>query len=253
MFQFIEFLRVVVIGLISLGLFGIIFFRSLFTLSSSIFVIFAAILGLLIEPFLRAYHPYREEVKRVIKHVEDYIQEVLNLSGRDESKIKKIKLENALARAIYEFLYRKVEYSTFFTSRVNEQIRFFYFYYFAGTSLRIAIGCSIFALLVKLLIKYTALKTYCISKYVNREFLLGIENMIYAVILVSAFSLISYLLSIRFRSSAKGIIFTELNTRHVFLMYEKKNIQDLARIAKNDEILMKLFMQKIDKEKGIIK
>jgi len=38
----------------------------------------------------------------------------------------------------------------------------------------------------------------------------------------------------------------------VFLTSEKKRIQELARIAQEDDMLMEIFRQKIDKEKGTL-
>lgn len=168
------------------------------------------------------------------------------------SNIKNNGLENALARSIYEYLYRTVEYSPFFTSRVNEQIRFFYFYYFAGISLKIGILCSIFALIVRILYEYTKLGSFTIFEFIEKEFLLGIENIIHTAIAVTIFIFTAYLLSYRFNSSAKGIIFTELYTRHVLLASEKRRIQELAKMAQEDTTLMEIFRQKIDKEKGIL-
>ncbi len=252
MFQFLEFLRVVAVGLIALGLFGGIFWKSIFSLSFPVLLIISTLFGLLIQPFLRAYHPYRNEIKAVIKHVEDYIREVFPGGIRQESGFENNRLENALARAIYEFLYRTVEYSPFFTSRVNEQIRFFYFYYFAGLSLRVSVFCSIFALLIRILYEYTHLRSFMVLKFIEKEFLLGTGSMIYATVAVIIFALVAYLLSSRFNLTAKGIILTELYTRHVFLASEKKRIQELAKISQKDETLMEIFRQKIDKEKGTL-
>ncbi|HEC65326.1 MAG TPA: hypothetical protein ENI23_08530 [bacterium] len=252
MFQFIEFLRVTAVGFIALGLFGTIFYKDLFSLSFPVLLLISILFGLLVQPFLRAYHPYREEVKAVIKHVESYIREVIPIGTKEEPGSKNSKLENALARAIYEFLYRTVEYSPFFTSRINEQIRFFYFYYFVGLSIKISIPCSISALLVRVLYEYTYLGSHPVLSFIKREFLLGIENMVYLVVAVVIFAAIAYLLSYRFSSTAKGIILSELYTRHVFLASEKKRIQELAKIAQEDDVLMSIFQQKIDKEKGIL-
>lgn len=251
MFQFIEFLRVTAVGFIALGLCGGIFYKDLFSLSFPILLIISILFGLLVQPFLRAYHPYREEVKAVIKHVESYIYEVFSTRREQESGSMDGELENALARAIYEFLYRTVEYSPFFTSRVNEQIRFFYFYYFVGLSFKISIPCSIAALLIRVLYRYTYLGSYTVLSFIEKEFLLGIENMVYLAVAVVIFVVIAYLLSYRFSLTAKGIILTELYTRHVFLASEKKRIQELAKIAQEDDVLMSIFQQKIDKEKGI--
>lgn len=252
MFQFIEFLRVVAVGIIALGLFGSIFCKSIFSLPFAALLMISTLFGLLVQPFLRAYHPYRNEVKAVIKHVESYIREVFPTGIKQESNYGNGELENALARAIYEFLYRTVEYSPFFTSRINEQIRFFYFYYFVGLSLRISIPCSIFALLLKWLYEHTCLGLYTSIKFIEKEFLLGIGNMIYVTVAVVIFAVIAYLLSSRFNSTAKGIILTELYTRHVFLASEKKRIQELAKIAQEDDMLMEIFRQRVDKEKGTL-
>ena len=251
MFQFIEFLRVVAVGGLALGLFGVIFLKSVFSLSLPIFFMISTLFGLLIQPFLRAYHPYRKEVKAVIKHVENYIREVLLIRKKDCKGCESNELENALARAIYEYLYRTVEYSPFFTSRVNEQIRFFYFYYFAGLSLRLGALCSIFALLLRLFYEYTPLSYFKFLKFIEKEFLFGIGNIICTAVIVIIFALIAYLLSFRFNSTAKGIIYTELYTRHVFIMSEREKIQELAKQAQKDETLMEVFKQRIDKEKGI--
>lgn len=212
----------------------------------------STLFGLLVQPFLRAYHPYREEVKGVIKHVENYIREVLDTREVLGSNLENNELENALARSIYEYLYRTVEYSSFFTSRVNEQIRFFYFYYFAGLSLKIGIFCSIFALVVRILYEYTPLGSFAIREFIKKEFLFGTGNIIHASIAVTVFVLTAYFLSSRFSSTAKGIMFTELYTRHVLLVSEKKRIQKLAKKAQEDKTLMDIFRQKIDKEKGIL-
>ena len=252
MFQFIEFLRVVAIGIIALGLFGSIFCKSIFLISFPVLFMISTLFGLLVQPFLRAYHPYRDEIKAVIKHVESYIREVFPAGIKQELSSKNRELENALARAIYEFVYRSVEYSPFFTSRINEQIRFFYFYYFVGLSLRISAFCSIFALLVRILYEYTRLGSYATLRFIEKEFLLGMGNMIYVAVVVVVFAVIAYLLSSRFNLTAKGIILTELYTRHVFLTSEKKRIQELARIAQEDDMLMEIFRQKIDKEKGTL-
>jgi len=251
LFQFIEFLRVVAVGVITLGLFGGIFLKSVFSLSLPVLLMISTLFGLLIQPFLRTYHPYRKEVKAVIKHVENYIREVLPVRKREGQSFENNEFENALARSIYEYLYRTVEYSPFFTSRVNEQIRFFYFYYFAGLSFRIGAFCSIFALLVKVSYEYTPLGSLIFLRFIEKEFLFGIKNTIYAAIIVITFALVAYLLSFRFNSTAKGIIFTELYTRHVLLVSEKNKIQEMAKKAHEDETLMKIFKQKIDKEKGI--
>jgi len=253
LFQFIEFLRVTAVGFIALGLVGGIFYKDLFSLSFPVLLIISILFGLLVQPFLRAYHPYREEVKAVIKHVESYVREVFSTGIKEESSSKDSgELENALARAIYEFLYRTVDYSPFFTSRVNEQIRFFYFYYFVGLSFKISVPCSIAALLTRILYKYTYLGSYTVLSFIEKEFLLGIENMVYLAVAVVIFAVIAYLLSYRFSLTAKGIILTELYTRHVFLASEKKRIQELAKIAQEDDVLMSIFQQKIDKEKGIL-
>ncbi len=253
MFGFIEFLRVVAVGLITLVLFGGIFFKSLFLLQTPGLLVIATLFGLLIQPFLRAYHPYRNEVKAVISHVESYIREIFpDEEKKNWSNSANTKLENALARAIYEYLYRTVEYSPFFTSRVNEQIRFFYFYHFIYLSLIISIPCSFFAFLLKILYEYTHLKSFEALEFVKTEVLLGMENILYTAIIVVAFAVLAYFLSLRFKLTAKGIILAELYTRHVFLASEKKRIQELAKIAKEDNKLREIFKQKIDKEKGEI-
>jgi len=252
LFQFIEFLRVVAVGIIALGLFGSIFLKSIFSLSLPVLLMISTLFGLLIQPFLRAYHPYRKEVKDVINHVEKYICEILPKQIKKDSSIKKSELENALARSIYEYLYRTVEYSPFFTSRVNEQIRFFYFYYFSGIASRISAFCSVFALLVRIMYEYTPLKSLTILSFVENEFLFGIKNIIQITIVVVIFAFLAYLLSFRFNSTAKGIMFTELYTRHVLLASEKDRIQKLAKKAQEDVTLMEIFKQKIDKEKGVL-
>ncbi len=252
MFQFLEFLRVVAVGLIALGLFGAIFYTSLFLLPLSALLMISALVGLLIQPFLRAYHPYRNEVKGVPKHVELYIREALSAKSGQELSTENDELENALARAIYEFLYRTVDYSSFFTSRVNEQIRFFYFYYFVALALRISIPCSIVALLAKGFSKHLSLESWALAEFIQREFLLGIEGLTYLAVGVPILAAIAYFLSIRFNSAAKGIIITELHTRHVFLASEKERIKQLAEIAQDDDVLMELFQRQIDKEKGVL-
>lgn len=252
MFQFLEFLRVVAVGVIALSLFGTIFYKSVFLLSLSALLLISALIGLLVQPFLRAYHPYRTEVKAVPKHVERYIREALSTKTGQEPSTENDQLENALARAIYEFLYRTVDYSAFFTSRINEQIRFFYFYYFVALALRISIPCAIVALLAKGLCKYLQPESWAAAEFIQREFLLGIESLTYLAVGVAILAAIAYSLSIRFNSAAKGIIMTELYTRHIFLASEKERIKQLAGLARDDHVLMELFQRRIDKEKGVL-
>jgi len=247
MFQFLEFLRVVAIGTITLGLFGLIFCKSLFTCPVGILFAAAAVLGLLLQPFLRAYHPYRAQVKAVIAHVESYVSEVLRGLPRESGEKK---LENALARAIYEYLYRTVEYSPFFTARVNEQIRFFYFYYFVGIALRVAAPCAIAASGFLWIAKGTGLGE---SKLVTRlveELLLGIGNPAVAVPVVVVIGGLAIIGSTRFLRTARGIILTELYTRHVMLAAEQEKIRELASIAGTDVVLRELFSERLDKELG---
>ena len=95
MFGFVEFLRVVAIGFMAIGLFGAIFCKSIFQFPFSNLLILSALFGLLVQPFLRAYHPYRNEVKAVIKHVESYIREVLPTEALQYPNDESRKLENA--------------------------------------------------------------------------------------------------------------------------------------------------------------
>jgi len=251
MFGFVEFLRVVAIGFMAIGLFGAIFCKSIFQFPFSNLLILSALFGLLVQPFLRAYHPYRDEVKAVIKHVESYIREVLPTEALQYPNDEDGKLENALARAIYEFLYRTVEYSPFFTSRINEQIRFFYFYYFTSLCLKIGAVCAVIALVMRILYEYIGLQRIRGFTFIANEFLLGIPNTTQVIFISLVFSLIAYVLSRRFSLAARGIILTELYTRHVFLAYEKEKIQNLAQMAHKDGVLMNIVQRRIDKEKGI--
>jgi hypothetical protein len=74
----------------------------------------STLLGLLVQPFLRAYYPYRNEIKAVIKHVENHRS--FSYWNKKDSGFENDELENTL----YEFLYRTIEHSLFFTSKVNE-------------------------------------------------------------------------------------------------------------------------------------
>jgi hypothetical protein len=251
LFEFIEFLRVVAIGFISLILFGITFCKSVFYIEASWILMISTLLGLIIQPFLRAYHPFRSDVKSVIKHVENYINEVIPQEEKTYSA-SDAKLENALARAIYEYCIRTFPSAATYTSRVNEQIRFFYFYYFISIALKISSFCIILGVLIKTVNIYTNLLQFSpfIAIIIKSEFLMGINSIVYLAFVSISYVAISLLLARRFYITAKGIILNELDARHVFLLDQKQKIQELAKSAQKDKILMDLFKKAVDKEKG---
>jgi hypothetical protein len=250
LFEFIQFLRVVAIGLISLILFGVTLYKSVFYIEATWIIMISTLLGLIIEPFLRAYHPFRKEIRKVIKHVEIYIKEAI--LQEDEKLLSNIKTENALARAIYEYCIRTFQSAETFTTRVNEQIRFFYFYYFISIALKISSLCIVFVLLIKG-VTYTNLLQFSpsIMGFVRNEFLMGINNVVSLIFISISFIVASLLLAHRFHMTAKGIILNELDTRHIFLLDQKQKIQNLARLAQKDEMSFRIFKEAVDKEKGI--
>jgi len=251
LFEFIEFLRVVAIGLITLILFGITFCKSVFYIDAAWILMISTVIGLIMQPFLRAYHPFRLDVRNVIKHVESYIKEVIPQEEKTYLE-SNTKLENALARAIYEYCIRTFPDAATFTSRVNEQIRFFYFYYFVSIALKISSFCIILGVLIKVLNIYTNLSQFSpfIATIIRSEFLMGINNLICLVFASISYIVMSLLLAQRFYVTAKGIILNELDTRHVFLLDQKEKIQEIAKSAQKDKILIELFEKSVDKEKG---
>lgn len=252
MFEFIEFLRVIAIGFMSLALLGLIFYKSIFGLDATWIAMISAILGLILQPFLRAYHPFRKEIKRVIKHVEIYMGEAL--SGEMKSElIHDSETENALARAIYEYCIRTFASAETFTVRVNEQIRFFYFYYFISVALKASSLGILLVFSIKGIAEYTNFLRFSplVLRIVKDEFLMGIQGVFHVSIVTTGYMIVALLLARRFFATAKGIMLNELDTRHVFLLEQKKKIQELARSAQNDEILVEIFKQKVDKEKGL--
>lgn len=251
MFEFIEFLRVVAIGLISLILFGITFCKSVFYIGATWIFLVSILLGLIIQPFLRIYHPFRSDVKSIIKHVENYIQEVIPQEEKTYST-SDAKSENALARAIYEYCIRTFPSAATFTPRVNEQIRFFYFYYFISIAFKISSFCIILGALIKTLNIYTTSFQFSpfIATLIRSEFLMGINNIVHLAFLSISYVAISLSLAHRFYATAKGIIFNELDTRHVFLLDQKQKIQEIAESTQKDKILIDLFKKIVDKEKG---
>jgi hypothetical protein len=248
MFEFLEFLRVVAIGAIALGLLGVIFFQSLFAGPAGLLLCGATMIGLLFQPFLRAHHPYRNDVKAVISHVETYIQEALE--GAPTRSTACPQLDNALARAIYEYLYRTVEYSPFFTSRVNEQIRFFYFYFFVGKALRVGAASSFVALAFVWLAAGTRFGASEVGRAISHEFLMGIGRPWVALPFVVFFAGLCILGSRQFLNTARGIMLTELYTRHVMLAAEKERICALATLAHGDPVLKSMLRARFDKERG---
>jgi len=209
------------------------------------------LLGLIIQPFLRAYHPFRSDVKNVIKHVENYIKEVIPQEEKIDST-SDAKLENALARAIYEYCIRTFPSAATFTSRVNEQIRFFYFYYFISIALKISSFCIILGVLIKTVNIYTTLLQFSpfIAMIIRSEFLMGINDIVYLAFVSISYVAVSLALSHRFYMTAKGIMFSELDTRHVFLLDQKQKIQEIAKSAQKDKILVDIFKKAVDREKG---
>lgn len=254
MFEFIEFLRVVSIGLMSLILLGVTFYKSVFYIEGTWILIISALIGLIIQPFLRAYHPFRSDVMNVIKHVEIFIKEAIPQEEKTNSS-SIVNLENALARAIYDYYIRTFQSSATFTNRVNEQIRFFYFYYFISIALKISSVCIAFVLLIKVTNIYTNLLNFSpfIVEVVKNEFLMGINNIVCLVFVSISYVVISFLLARIFYMAAKGIILNELDTQHMFLLDQKQKIQELARLIPKDDILIELFERAIDKEKGVRK
>jgi len=109
MFGFLEFVRVIGIGFISLSIFSVAFCKDLLRADAAWLIVLATVLGLMIQPFLRAHHPYRGLVHQVIQHVEAFIKEIGDAPAGADPSEKSFEGENALARAIYEHCIRSAE------------------------------------------------------------------------------------------------------------------------------------------------
>ena len=212
----------------------------------------STILGLIIQPFLRSSHPFRKEIKGVIKHVEMYIQKAIS-EGRKPGELARGEGENALARAIYEYCIRTFESAETFTARVNEQIRFFYFYYFISVALKVGLIGILLVLSLKAVDLYTNLlkSSPLLEKVIRNEFLLGIQDIIFLIIITGSYAFLSLFLARKFYATAKGIILNELDTRHVFILAQKERIQEMANLAREDEVLLEIFKKTVDKEEGL--
>ena len=250
MFGFLEFLRVVSVGLVSLLLVSIALWKDLLRLELGWLLLIATLLGLLIQPFLRAYHPYRRQIHDVIRHVENYVSEALGQDPDQSRAHSRVEREPALARAIYEHCIRTADPQLL--QRVNEQIRFFYFYYFLSVAFRIAFFLLVGSAVLKALMSQDRIAKLwpAWGLWAKTQCLMGLSSMWALSMIIGFYVVFVLFLSRRFAGTAKGIILSELDARLVFLLTRKKEIQLIAKQAANDPSLSHLLGRKIDKETG---
>jgi hypothetical protein len=250
-FGFLEFLRVVGVGVVTLLLLSVAVWKNILYLEVGWFLTLATLLGLIIQPFLRAYHPYRRHIHDVIRHVENYVSEALgqthNINNHTQAKAQ---TESSLARAIYEHCIRNADPQQL--QRIDEQIRFFYFYYFLSIAFRSGFLLLAVATACKLLAKQVSVAAFwpAGAHWVETQFLLGLPNISSLLLLAVYYPAFVLFLSNKFAGTARGIILAELDARHIFLLTRKSEIQKLAKQAGQDPNLATMAVRRIDKETG---
>jgi len=140
-------------------------------------------------------------------------------------------------------------------NRINEQIRFFYFYYFLSVAFRIGIFLLGAAILMKFLTAYTVLASRApiASVWVKTQCMLGLPPIESLVVFASYTLIFGWSLSGIFARTAEGIIVSEMDARHVFLVSHKSEIQEIAKRSMSDPFLASMLLRRIDKEKGVSK
>ncbi len=233
--DFNSFLRLTAIGLVVLFLSGVLVAASMFSAildrgagGVSAFIVASTLFGLILEPLFRR-HPRRREVKRIYDHVAALVVDEVGEERAPEGEHLEL-----VAKSVYEYVIWTFAGTETYMQRVNQQVRYAYFY-FALHRLYLWFGGAALAVwVVKAFVRPGApladlLPGPIEPADVDMELLLGTDEMGLALAAILVLIAGLWFPARFFYRTADNTILVELDSRHLVLLANEDTIRELAR------------------------
>jgi hypothetical protein len=260
-----SFLRILGIGFLATVLSALLCFHSSLTYLTSqssaplLWIVVAMTVGSFLEPLIRK-HPLQAEVAAIYGHVRrlivDEAQALYGLTPPRElksiphldapsGKLTNPALYDLLAKSLYEYVIWTFPGSATYTARVNQQVRYAYYYIGIWTLYKYGVVLAVPVLLLKWLvlnpdnrISHLLLYSTINLDTLNSQLLLGSNNFLYTLIVsVSAIVIIAPL-AIFFRRLGCSTMLVELYSRHAIIATNAESIRSAARKILTDPFLL---------------
>lgn len=235
-----EMLRFTIMGFILIFFIGIFLYSRIFKFNAVLLIFSSYVLGLIFSPVARKYHPFRNRIKTVIDHTKEIMK------GKSIMELPSEKYENALARAIYDYVLLS-KGKSHFIEKIHRDVGFFYFYLYIYYLFIFGIGLGLISFTIKIL----AISGYLssnLSLRIKDNFFLGINNLWELIILLLALVVLLYFFLTISKRTAEARLDYVLNMQHVFVANNKGIFQEVFDKIKDNAIIKKIGKIELDKE-----
>ncbi len=236
--------RVAANGFILIISFGAILNCDVFALSLSDLSLASLIVGILTEPFLIHFHPFKARPVVFYRHLKTIVAAQLSTPAFRATQNQK--LENAYLKALWEYTLRMHKDAERFATVVSKQTRLALFYVLTEMILRIAPAITLLAIAAKLLVlgPLSAAVPVAVRSYVRDNLLLGISSPIQVVSVGLAMFTGCLLLRRQYTNFAALQYLVEFDYLDTYLtMNREVLIQNAKQMADDPELLRILAMK----------
>lgn len=226
MFSFVDFLRLTSRGVILIAGVASLWYADLRDANGSWLVVVALVIGLWLEPVMN--HAARHAGMRaaLIGRVDDLLERAG--AFRSSPAEREASGRSALAEATYRYILRTGEGGQPFQAQMHSRVAWAYFYLFSATAIRLWVAAAVPTLAVRIAVEYLPSIPEDVSGVVTKQFLLGLDVLPAAGLVVLG-AVLAWKLAPRLESVGAATAQRELEQQHVFVVDHCDAIGAIAR------------------------